>query len=97
MGDLKFMIKFIKAHIYLHLLAEEARNSGIKEVCISGFYFVSNINSTNTVIYNQFLQMRCENMCFKYISQTDSGPDDLYDRLHVNNTSGHDKLKHWNI
>jgi len=75
-------------------MGEEAQKAGIRHICISGLYNVNNVCPNNTIIYNQLLEMGCANMGFRYISQSDIGTGDLFDGLHVNNTSGHSKLKH---
>ena len=74
-------------------MAKYAKDSGVQEVYISSLFNVKNIDNKNIDIYNRILS-RCDDFGIGYIFNSNIDLSDLYDGLHVNNTSGHSKLKH---
>ena len=75
-------------------MAVHAKQSGVNEVYISSLFNVKNIDDKNTYLYNRILQKKCDELGIGYIFNSNILPCDLYDGLHVNNTTGHEKLKH---
>ena len=46
------------------------------------------------IFINQLLESKCQEHGFYFISNANIGLDDIFDGLHVNNLTGHKKLKH---
>ena len=74
-------------------MAVDAKKAGVKYVYVGGLYNIENVDNIHVSNYNQLLQMGCINNDIYYINNSNIGPGDLYDGLHVNNGSGHRKLK----
>ena len=72
----------------------EARDRGVDEICILGLYSLNDIYDTYTTRFNDKLSKRCTELGFKFVSNSNIELCDLADGLHVNNRSGHNKLKH---
>ena len=83
--------KIVDIIIYM---ASEAKRFGVEEVIISSLFKVKNVDDKNIYLYNKILQTRCDELGFGYIFNSNILPCDLYDGLHVDNTTGHGKLKH---
>jgi len=75
-------------------MAEQARRFGVKQVFISSLFNVKNVDNKNIYLYNRILKAKCYEMGFGYIFNSNIEECDLYDGLHVNNTTGHSKLRH---
>jgi hypothetical protein len=74
-------------------IARDAKQSGVREIFISGLYNIKSISNERVYIYNMFLKEKCFELGYVYVCHSNITISDLYDGLHVNNSHGNDKLR----